>query len=163
VSVCHDHIPGGPPAKLAIADDQMVFVPTGQLKPQQRLPTDPPPPPPPPPLSPLPPGICIDGSTGDIHLYKNLIDAVQISLTFADASLRWPLDPNVAFQIAPVPSPAHGPWPFAGTKPPTVSGDQRTLVITLPAKGQGHNYNYLLQYLDSQNALHQAEPMVVNH
>ena len=130
----------------------MVFVSPTALKPGQRLPTDP---------SPPPPGVCIEGASGDIHIYKNLTDAVQITLTFADPSLRWPANPGVAAQAAPENSPTFGQWPFPVY--PQVSPDQKTLTFTLPAKGPGHNYRYFLQYLDGQNMLLPAEPIIVNH
>jgi hypothetical protein len=130
----------------------MAFVAPTVLKPGQRLPSD---------AAPPPPGVCIDGANGYIHIYKNLTDAVQITLTFEDAGLRWPANAGVAVQAAPDNSPTFGQWPFPVY--PQVSPDQQTLTVTLPAKGPGHNYRYLLQYLDSQNKLWPAEPIIINH
>ncbi len=107
------------------------------------------------------PAACVDGTTGDINLYRS---SLTLNLTF-DPSLAgtatWPADATVALETADAPS---GPWHAPSWIPaPTVSGG--ALAFTIPYQA-GKTYYYRLQYVHPGSPvgpLYVVEPMIRNH
>jgi hypothetical protein len=152
---CPDAGPGqafGPPAQTAVADQIVNSAADGQpisLKLQYAAGL----------------GVCVDGKTGDIHLYGDKAAGAQFTLSFAPhlaGQATWPADATQAIQISetaagPFTAPSVNSWNPA----PAVAGGGTILIFTVPYE-KGHNYHYRLQYLDSTGALQTVEPMIIN-
>jgi hypothetical protein len=111
-------------------------------------------------------GLCVEGSSGDIHTFHDLTDVGTLYVTF-DPTLAgraaWPSNVADAVQTQD----AHGAWvPWPGAT--YFSGG--VLGFSVPAATPPPNgvilYRYRLQYTDPRGApgnLQPVEPMVVNH
>ena len=109
------------------------------------------------------PGVCIDGQSGNIHLYGNLTTGGDFSLTFATnlaGQAAWPLDETKAIEVSDHP---HGPW--SSVPGASVTGNGALLTFSIPYQ-HGHNYFYQLQYtnpMGSPGNLQPVEPAIQNH
>ncbi len=110
------------------------------------------------------PGICIDGQSGNIHLYGNKTTGGDFTLTFAlnlAGQAAWPLDGNKAVQESNNPN---GPWtqvPGGGH----VASNGAELAFSIPYEA-GRNYFYMLQYTNPAGPpdnLQPVEPAIQNH
>jgi hypothetical protein len=109
------------------------------------------------------PGVCVDGQSGNIHLYGNRTTGCDFTLTFASylaGQAAWPLDASKAIGVSDHPN---GPWiALSGA---AVSGNGAVLTFSIPYQ-HGRNYFYQLQYtnpLGPPDNLQPVEPAIQNH
>jgi hypothetical protein len=109
------------------------------------------------------PGVCVDGQSGNIHLYHLLTTGGDFTLTFASnlaGQAAWPLNASDAIQTADSPN---GPWaPVPGA---AVTANGATLTFSIPTT-PGHNYFYRLQYTNPGGVpgnLQPVDPAIQNH
>jgi hypothetical protein len=109
------------------------------------------------------PGVCIDGQSGNIHLYGNRTTGGDFTLTFASylaGQAAWPLDASKAVGVSDHPQ---GPWTSVPSA--AVTGNGAVLTFSIPYQN-GRNYFYQLQYTNPNGQpdnLQPVEPAIQNH
>jgi hypothetical protein len=110
------------------------------------------------------PGVCVDGLTGDIHVYGSKAKRVTVMLRFNPAlsfNAIWPISPADALQVSFNPA---GPW--APPKTPPSYFNPRTLQFVIDYAHGERPYYYRLQYVDPNDPDAKPHPiigMISNH
>lgn len=110
------------------------------------------------------PGVCVDGATGDIHLYGSKVKQVTVLMSFNPAlsfNAVWPMYPKDALQVSFNPG---GPW--TAPKTPPIYFNPRTLQFVIDYNHGERPYYYRMQYVDPNDPdarTHAIVGMVDNH
>lgn len=114
--------------------------------------------------NPKDPAVCIDATTGDIHLYGSRARRATFVFSF-DSKLAlsaiWPVNPLDAVLIADNPK---GPWTRSNFDPAFVPGHK--LAFTVTYEHGRKPYLYRLQYTDPNDPYDTPHPipaLIINH
>lgn len=114
--------------------------------------------------NPRDPGVCVDGATGDIHVYGSRARQVTVLLRFNPAlsfAAVWPVYPKDALQVS---FNADGPWTAPKNTPAYFN--PRTLQFVIDYAHGERPYYYRLQYVDPNDPEARPHPivgMISNH
>lgn len=99
------------------------------------------------------PGLCVDGTTGDLHLYHQDTRQVVLTLVINTLNGHWNENPDYAFETDP----------NALFGQSVESPDHASLAVNLRAHDNGKRYPYTAYYVAPNGDVVATEPGIINH